>query len=308
VGLDVVLGPLPTAAVPKGGDYCGAMAPTVSQIVGLGGSADETGIYVGAEQMLNGGTASGATIESGGIQSGGAGAVAAFTLIVDGGTQVVGSAGRAGESLISAGGTMVVSGGGTAIGATIIDGGAEYVMNGGVDIDSISNGGSVEGGTLVVFAGGTAINTVVNSGLLSLAGGTAIDPDVDLPGTIISGPGSVIVNGSGIHGGTLGTDRRNFDHLVWGQSRPGRLQCNKWNHGDGVVRWPRHRGRIHQRRHRVHLRRRHRHRRELLRWRPVRLGRDGHQCDAQRCRCEPSRFKLRRHQCDNAHQRRVRDS
>ena len=166
----------------------------------------------GMTLILDGGIASGTTLQDGGVQQvGGDGMVATAigTVVASSGEEIVSSGGVTSGAKILAGGTetvdasanavgMVVNGGiadifsgGTASGTAVINGGMYTVFGGGTD------SGAVVGtsGTLTVSAGGVAANTSVagKGGTIDvLSGGTDSGVSVGSGGTLNVSAGGVV--------------------------------------------------------------------------------------------------------------------
>ncbi|MDD4914112.1 MAG: hypothetical protein PHW13_03610 [Methylococcales bacterium] len=163
-----------------------------------------------------GGTASGAVLNSGGIENlyGGAN----VTTINSGGVENVYSGGVENGSVINSGGNEYIFSGGTVNGGTVENGGTLTVQNGGVD-----NGTTVaSGGTLIISSGGIVSGLILDSGahLTLLSGGELIGAVTEsggnvggliltsgsisatsggfvINGTVLGGPANVLEIGSG---------------------------------------------------------------------------------------------------------------
>src|SRR5579864_1490001 len=152
------------------------------------GIAEFTVVEPGGEQVLSGGTASGATIA--GSQFISSGGVAENTTISNGGSATVFVGGTASSTDIASGGVLTVSSGGVASGTVVNYGGIMTVSSGGVasgtvvssaGFMSVSSGGVASGtvvsngGFMTVSSGGVASGTLVQSGQLGInLGGAAI--------------------------------------------------------------------------------------------------------------------------------------
>ena len=161
-----------------------------------------------------GGTASGATVSSGGTLDVLSGGLADPTTIYSGGREIVSAHGTDDGAQISGGkqlvygsasgatvftGTQVVESGGTANNTTVSSGGTEIVLSGGTDIDAtIDTGGTAiiaAGGILETTIGGTAIvsGTVTNSGMLFASGSGSL---VEIAsGAVVNGGIAMVGNG-----------------------------------------------------------------------------------------------------------------
>ncbi len=145
------------------------------------GSAGSTTIDNGGVQdVISGGTASGATVSSGGTQYDAG--TASTTTLMSSGTQVVFA--RATSTMIDRGGIQEVVAGGTAISATVSGGGIQY--DAGTANDTLISGG---GNQLTVVSGATASATIVSGGGTQYDAGTA-------SGTTLLGGGVQVVFGS----------------------------------------------------------------------------------------------------------------
>ncbi len=153
-----------------------------------------------------GGTASGATVNSGGVfgvlsgvaiatvYDGGSGVLAGGTelgaIINSGGMEDVLSGGTATSATVNSGGLLAVSGG-VAI-ATMYAGGSGRVLSGGVESGATINSGGLDD----ILSGGTAINTIVlTGGSLVVSSGGVADP------AVISMGGSETISSGGTDGG-----------------------------------------------------------------------------------------------------------
>ncbi|MBN6377773.1 autotransporter outer membrane beta-barrel domain-containing protein [Escherichia coli] len=143
----------------------------------LGGSATSSSVSLNA-----GDTATGTTINSGGVQYVSSGGSATSTTINSGGNQYVSSGGSATSTTINSGGNQYVSGGGSATSTTINSGGNQYVSSGGSATSTTIN----SGGMLSVSSGGSAVGITQNSGGRISANTSAI-----LSGTNINGSFSI---------------------------------------------------------------------------------------------------------------------
>ena len=172
---------------------------------------------VNGTQIVNGGTATDTTINSGGTQIATEGGNLAGTQTVNFGGVASGGAltgtqtvyGTARATTISSGGTQYVSSGGTASGVTINYWGYQYVSSGGVASGTIIN----SEGYQYVYSGGTAVSTTISNGTQNVnSGGTAASTTIKggiqnvfnggtVVSTTISG-GNQGVNSGGVASGT----------------------------------------------------------------------------------------------------------
>jgi autotransporter passenger strand-loop-strand repeat protein len=116
---------------------------------------------------LNGGTASGTIVSSGGSEGVFTGGNAIGTVVNKGGFEEVLVGGTTSGTIVN-GGEQDVLGGGTAIGTVVNSGGFEFV--GGTAIGTVVN----RGGHEVVFNGDTASGTVLSGGTLEILNGGSI--------------------------------------------------------------------------------------------------------------------------------------
>jgi autotransporter passenger strand-loop-strand repeat protein len=174
------------------------------QYVYSGGSDIGAAISSAAEQYVFG-TDISTTINRDGIQRIDGG-TASGTTISSGGSQVVEDGGIAVGAKISGGGSQLVYDGGTASGATIGNGGASIIGSGGFARGmTIGNGGLLEilsGGTAdsTVESGGTQLDYGLASGTTAFAGAQVVESGDTASGTILSG-GSEIVSAAGTDDG-----------------------------------------------------------------------------------------------------------
>ncbi|MGE4563401.1 MAG: hypothetical protein AB7F32_00895 [Victivallaceae bacterium] len=175
-----------------------ASAATVSsggiQNVQAGGTAVATAVLGGGTQSVAG-FASATTVSSGGIQHVQTGAGALATTVL-GGTQNV--AGFASANSVAAGGLQLLTDGGSAIATVVSADGSQHVLSG-----ATASGTVLSGGIQLVSSGGSANGTLVEtSGRASVAAGGV------LTGLTVAGGGmaeiaGTLENGSVSSGGTL---------------------------------------------------------------------------------------------------------
>ena len=183
----------------------------------VAGTASNTTI-VGKQTVSSGGSAIGATVNSGGTQTISAGGAASNALVnsgglqtvagtaqnatLNGGKQNVSSGGVAGGTIINNGGVQTVSAGGSASGAVVNSGGVQTVA-GGVASGTVVN----SGGSAAVTSGGTATNTVVNAfARQTVTSGVAIG--TILVGAVSSGGTQYVSAGGSAIGTVVGQKAR----------------------------------------------------------------------------------------------------
>ena len=159
-------------------------------VVQSGGVTNGTIINSGSELIYSGGVAAGTIVNSGGRQS-----------ISFNGPNVAGLSygGGAIGTVINSGGSEQVNSGGIAIRAVVNSGGSEQVNSGGVTVSAIVS----SGGTENVSPGGVASGTVIDSGGLALVGGTTSGATISSGGLMEVGQGGAAVNTTINAGGTL---------------------------------------------------------------------------------------------------------
>jgi autotransporter passenger strand-loop-strand repeat protein len=135
------------------------------EYVSSGGVASSTVVIGGNDDIYSGGVANGTILRSTVVVS--STNPGAMETVVIGGAEYL-SGGTASGTTVNSGSREIVSSGGTAIGATINSGGTEYVSSGGVASGTIVS----SGGTEIVSSGGASYNTTVyNGGTLTVAAG-----------------------------------------------------------------------------------------------------------------------------------------
>jgi len=125
---------------------------------------------VGFNRQTNtygGGTANNTTLLNGGQQLVKSGGVATNTIVSGSGIQRVDSGGVASSTTILSGGTMTVSAGASAVNPIVSSGASGNILSGGTAVASsgIASGLLIQsGGSLVGAAGGTVLNTIIGAG------------------------------------------------------------------------------------------------------------------------------------------------
>ena len=192
-------------------DYGTASGTTLSGSQYVFGSAIASGTVVstgGIQDILAGGSASSATINSGGNQYDFG--TASSTTVDSGGYQFIEASGTASNTTLS-GGYQYVNG--SVSGTVLSNGGFQDILSGGTANNTTINSGGIQydygaasgttlGGSQYVY--GSASGTVVSSGGVQdiLAGGTASSTTIDSGGYQVVDAGGTI-SGATISGGTL---------------------------------------------------------------------------------------------------------
>jgi autotransporter passenger strand-loop-strand repeat protein len=214
--------------------------------VSSGGTATFTVISPGGSQSVIG-TASSATVSSGGYEAVSSGGHAEETMIDSGGLVAIMSSGEADFATISSGGVMLVYSGGIASSATISNGGTLIVLPGGIasgtlggtvvtaNVEVLSNGmvlsasGGLVSGYIAsgggaieeIFSGGAALSSQIDDEAdeIVFSGGIASDTQVDFATEIVSSGGlaistNLVLGGGGEQivssGGTASDTQVNF--------------------------------------------------------------------------------------------------
>jgi autotransporter passenger strand-loop-strand repeat protein len=188
-------------------DVTSATGCTVSggtEVVGAFCVASNTKVLAGGVQSVDGGTATGAVLNSGTqyVSSGNffAGIVtgtAIGTQVNNGGQEFVFYRDVTSNTVIAADGTEYVSSGGTAVGTVIDNGGVEQVFSGGIASGSVISGGilMLSGGAVIVggvhFAGGGELSIGGTSSPSGVISGLASGDIIDLSGSTFTSGGSV---------------------------------------------------------------------------------------------------------------------
>lgn len=181
-------------------------SPVNSGVTVIGETVDGT-------QIINGGTAIGTTIVSGGVQNVLSGSRVSATTISSGGTQLV-SGGTVSMTAVSNGGSQRVNSGCAVTATTVGGGGILEIVAGGTATGATLNAGYVlhadTSATLasgsVTISGGTATNITVNDGgeFDVLAGGAAISTTVNSEGQLGVYTGGTASSTTVNNGGMLG--------------------------------------------------------------------------------------------------------
>jgi autotransporter passenger strand-loop-strand repeat protein len=181
----------------------------------------------GTDQVWDGGVASHAIIDSGGMLIVNAGGAAVAPVLNASGSASVGAGGVISSAQVNSGGTVTVSSGGVDIADVINSGGVEIVVSGAIASQTVvgsggteileagaiasgvvvSNGGLVELGTNVssgqTMTAGPVASTTVEGGLTILAGGQTglANGAVVMSGGVLSYTGGRIVSGLNVQSG-----------------------------------------------------------------------------------------------------------
>ena len=182
-----------------------------TQAIGSGGTASNTVVNGGTEQVLAGGVASATAVGSSGAQFVSSGGSALAASVGTGGSQTVNSGGVASGTTVVNGGTQNVTSGGMALGAIVSSGGTQVIASGGVtQATVVQRGGSVTNNGTIIFtptATSTFDGTITGSGkvLQQGAGTTVLTGDNHaFNGVTTVMSGTLLVGESGDPGASLG--------------------------------------------------------------------------------------------------------